>query len=909
MSEVITEAPRVAAPVSVSVVLCCYTMERWRHIVAATESLRAQSLPPAEILLVVDHCPALLERAIRELPDVRVLDNDGPPGLSSARNAGVDASSGDVVAFLDDDAVAEPEWLASLAPEYAEPCVLGVGGQVSPLWESRRPAWFPPEFDWVVGCSHAGMPSGAAVVRNLIGANMSFRRDVLATVGGFRADLGRVGSHPAGCEETELCIRAAAQFPGGVLYYQPEATVHHHVPEARATWRYFRARCYAEGLSKAAVSRVTGAQRALSSERAYVSRVLPRGLAKAAASINPARGLALVTGLSATVTGYAVGSFARRHQDAAGARDRLLRAAATATPLVLAMVLWLLSLRSVDLAAMTDLGLVSVLPAGYWAGLALLVVTIPVLIHRDRTPTALLVAYLAALVLMLHGTPAALYESLRYGWAWKHEGVVDYIVRNHSVAPQIGGPFNAYQAWPGFFALNAVLVEAAGLPSALSYAAWGPPLFELAALFPLWLLFSTLSRDRRQVWLAVLIFYLGNWVGQDYFSPQAFAYLLYLVILGACLRWLPVSHPHARLGRWRRWLGPDLRTAEAISPVQRRAVLAVVALLMLAVVSSHQLTPFMLLSALCLLVLGRHIGPAWLPVVLAVLTAAWMVTMGRTFLNQNLYWIVESFGRPGANAQAGLVDLSRTSVDQRLVSYADRGLTAGLGVLAGVGWLRLRRARAPRRGAALLAVSTLPLLAANNYGGEMIFRVYLFALPFLALLTAGIFYPRASRGWLGAAVPATLALVLAAPFCLAYYGKERANYFSPQEVAASEWLYSHAPAGSLLIGADAQQPWGFTHYEDYYYKFLEELPTPQRAALTTSPMVEINRDTQNIPGPTYVVLNRSQTIYARYTGVLPAAAITALTTALHRDPSFRVVYHNPDAIIFERPKEHREPSR
>ncbi|MGN6754316.1 MAG: glycosyltransferase family 2 protein [Intrasporangium sp.] len=908
MSDVATDAPRLTAAVRVSVVLCCYTLDRWPRILAATESLLAQSLPPAEILLVVDHCDPLRERAIRELPEVRVLDNDGPPGLSSARNVGVDASTGDVVAFLDDDAVAEPEWRGRLASAYADPAVIGVGGQVSPVWESHRPAWFPPEFDWVVGCTHTGMPPEAAVVRNVIGANMSFRREILAAVGGFRADLGRVGSHPAGCEETELCIRATAQFPEGVICYQPEATVHHHVPNTRATWRYFRARCYAEGLSKAAVSRVTGAQRALATERAYVRRVLPRGLAMAAASVNPSRGVALVTGLSATVTGYVVGRYADRQRDAA-ARARLLAAVAKVTPLVLALGLWLQSLRSVDLAAMTDLGLVSVLPTTYWAALLIVVATVPVLIHRDRTATLLLVAYLAALILILHATPAVLYDSLRYGWAWKHVGVVDYIVRNHSVEPQVGGPFNAYQAWPGFFALNAVVVKAIGLPSALSYAAWGPPLFELAALFPLRLLFSTLSRDRRQVWLALLVFYLGNWVGQDYFSPQAFAYLLYLVILGVCLRWLPASHPDGRLRWWRRWLGRDLPSDAPPSPSQRRALLAVVVLLMLAVASSHQLTPFMLLSALCLLVLGRQTGPAWLPAVLGVVTVAWMVTMGRTFLDQNLYWIIESIGHPGANAQAGLVDLSRTSTDQRLVSYADRGLTAGLVVLAGLGWIRLRRAGAPRRGAALLAISALPLLGANSYGGEMIFRVYLFALPFLALLTAGMVYPRAVGRRLSAAVPVALALVLVAPFCLAYYGKERSNYFNPQEVAASEWLYSHAPAGSLLVGADAQQPWGFTHYADYDYLFLENLPIRQREALTRSPMAQIDQQTKRHPGAIYVMLSRSQAVYARYTGVLPAASLTALTSALEHDPFFHVAYRNPDAVIFVRPQLHTEPSQ
>jgi hypothetical protein len=247
----------------------------------------------------------------------------------------VAASTGDVVAFLDDDAVAEPDWLRRLAAEYADPTVLGVGGHVEPLWESHRPQWFPPEFDWVVGCAHTGMPSETASVRNLIGANMSFRREVLATVGGFRADLGRVGSRPAGCEETELCIRAAQEFPDGVLRYQPKAMVRHNVSTARGTWRYFRARCYAEGLSKATVARLTGGQRALTSERDYVRRVLPRGLVAAAARAHPTRGLALVTGLSTTVAGYVVGRFVQRHGDAAAARSWVRATAAATAPLVL----------------------------------------------------------------------------------------------------------------------------------------------------------------------------------------------------------------------------------------------------------------------------------------------------------------------------------------------------------------------------------------------------------------------------------------------------------------------------------------------------------------------------------------------------------------------------------------------
>jgi hypothetical protein len=372
------------------------------------------------------------------------------------------------------------------------------------------------------------------------------------------------------------------------------------------------------------------------------------------------------------------------------------------------------------------------------------------------------------------------------------------------------------------------------------------------------------------------------------------------VILGVCLRWLPATPGRARLWRWRRWLGPDIATTEHATSAQRKVVLGIVVLLMLAVVSSHQLTPFMLLSALCLLVLGRYTGPAWLPYLLGALIAAWVVTMGRTFMDQNLYWILQSIGHPGANAQSGLIDLSRTTVEQRLVSYADRGLTAVLVLLAAVGWFRLGHARAPRRGAALLGVSAIPLLGANSYGGEMIFRVFLFALPFLALLAAGIIYPRVSTNWRSAVVPVALVAVLAVPFSVAYYGKERANHFSQTEVAASQWLYSHAPAGSLFVGVDAQMPWGYTHYEYYDYLFLENLSAQERQRLANEPLQIVNQRAVQRPRPTYVILEQSAADYARYTGLLAPAAMTAFTSALAHTHGYHVVYRTNDAVIFER---------
>jgi GT2 family glycosyltransferase len=263
-----------------SVIVCAYTERRWADIVAAVGSLRAQTAPAAEVVLVADHNPALLDRAREALAGVRCVPNSGPRGLYGARNSGIAAATGDVLAFLDDDAVAEPDWLERLLSGYEDPRVLAVGGAVLPHWEDGRPAAFPPEFDWVVGCTYRGLPEATAPVRNVIGANMSFRRDVLEAAGGFRDGIGRVGTRPVGCEETELCLRARRRFPDGIVLYEPRAVVHHRVPAERASWRYFAARCYAEGRSKAQVCRLAGAHDGLAAERAHVAGALRRAVAR-----------------------------------------------------------------------------------------------------------------------------------------------------------------------------------------------------------------------------------------------------------------------------------------------------------------------------------------------------------------------------------------------------------------------------------------------------------------------------------------------------------------------------------------------------------------------------------------------------------------------------------------------------
>jgi len=297
---------------TMSVVICAYTEARWNDLVRSVGSVATQTASPFEIIVVADHNDGLLARVRAELPDTVAVHNGEERGLSGARNSGVAAAQGEFVAFLDDDAVAEPDWLERLTGSYASG-VIGVGGAVLPLWIRGRPRSFPAEFDWVVGCTYEGMPKTTSRVRNFIGANMSFRRDVFAGVGGFRSGVGRVGTRPVGCEETELCIRALRRWPDATILYEPQARVRHVVPPNRAGWKYFAARCYYEGLSKAIVARLWGSNDGLATERAYTFRTLPRGVVRGVTDAvrgdvsGLGRSGAIVTGLSMTTAGYLVG--------------------------------------------------------------------------------------------------------------------------------------------------------------------------------------------------------------------------------------------------------------------------------------------------------------------------------------------------------------------------------------------------------------------------------------------------------------------------------------------------------------------------------------------------------------------------------------------------------------------------
>ncbi len=294
----------------VSVVICAHTERRFAELLGAVESIRAQTVPAQETVVVIDHNPELLARATQALPDVRVVENAGQQGAGEARNSGAAVASGPILGFLDDDAMASPTWIEQALRAFDDERVMGVGGTITPAWEGQPRRWFPAEFNWTIGCTYPGLPTTPAPVRNLIAANMFVRHSLFDALGGFRLGFGKTKGR-SGVEETDLCLRANQRWPNRIWLYDPTVLVQHHVPQERLRLSYFIARCYDEGVAKAALVGFLGSEDGLAAERAYTRRTLPRGVAGGLWATLTGRDLAgigraaaIVVGLGATVAGY-----------------------------------------------------------------------------------------------------------------------------------------------------------------------------------------------------------------------------------------------------------------------------------------------------------------------------------------------------------------------------------------------------------------------------------------------------------------------------------------------------------------------------------------------------------------------------------------------------------------------------
>jgi GT2 family glycosyltransferase len=289
---------------TVSVVICVHTEERWSAIVRCLEAVERLTLTPNEIFVSVDHNPGMFQRLTDELssrfPNVQFLNGtEGPSGIGSARNAGIRAASSEFVAFLDDDAAPEPQWLEGLVAPFVEPDIHVVAGRVLPNWLEAKgaPRWFPPEYLWIVGATWRGFGNMPSDVRNPIGASMAARRTTLNLINGFSPKV------VYGNDETDLCLRIVKSIPAARVRYAPDSIINHEVSRARQAPRYYFKRCWIEGVAKGMTTNDHG-RGTLLRELDYCVRFLTTGVLGSLATLRLGRVFFLVGGFGTTLVGW-----------------------------------------------------------------------------------------------------------------------------------------------------------------------------------------------------------------------------------------------------------------------------------------------------------------------------------------------------------------------------------------------------------------------------------------------------------------------------------------------------------------------------------------------------------------------------------------------------------------------------
>ena len=581
----------------------------------------------------------------------------------------------------------------------------------------------------------------------------------------------------------------------------------------------------------------------------------------------------------------------------------------------IATALWMSSAHWVDVREMTDLGLASVLPLVSFVALFVLTLSFTLCL-RDPRSAAVLFLHLGALVAMLYGIAPLVEDGPRFSATWLNVGVVDQIGTTGDVGPTIDARFN----WPGFFAFSAFLTDVAGVGSAIELAAWAPVFFNLLYLGPLVLIFRAATDDERLVWLSVWFFCLANWIGGDSFSPQGLSYFLYLVILAILLRWFTVravGGPPAEpawidaqnVGATR---SPAVGTVDpGLPPAKRVALLALAIAVFAALVPMHYVTALAAFACAAVLVgFGRCSAQA-LPILMAVLIGAWLGFPAVTYVVGHLDELVAAVDSASGSVE-DVGGLFGGSSDHQVIVGLRLAATAVFLVLAVLGALRAFFKGRRDLTFALLGAATVPFLLFQPYGAEILLRIYLYALPFVAFFVASLFYPSRSvvfidddvrRSWWATRALLLLSVTLAVGFFFVRYGNERMDHFTAEEVQAVRTLYATAPPGSLLIAGNDNLPWRFERYMGYDYRQVAETDSWKSLSVGRMGMHDVVAEVVALmrregDGRAFLIITRSQKAAMDLVASRPRTALDRFENVVAASSTFELVYRNRDAVIY-----------
>lgn len=570
---------------------------------------------------------------------------------------------------------------------------------------------------------------------------------------------------------------------------------------------------------------------------------------------------------------------------------------------IVASVVATVACSTVSIPVGSDYGLVATMPLAFWCAVGVLTITMLVALNREPITWQLLALLQVCLCFAVYSVPSIVTDIPRTEVAWRHLGITGALIGSGQVNSEI----DAYFSWPGFFAGLGALLDVTGLDPQ-SLALWAPLINGLLWLGAVALVVRALTNDKRHQWLAMWLFTLTNWIDQDYLSPQATAFFLYLVVIALLLTVLaadPATSLRAELrangvarGALIWW--SSRRPAEASGGL-RVAGLLLVVLLSMAIIASHQLTPFFLIGAVFVLTLaGRSWAPGLLPVI-GLGLVLWLVSAASSYLTGHPVLGLDV----GASATANVSDRLVGSPGHTAVVHVRTLFTGSCWVLAALGAVRLARRRSLDTRAVLLFLIPFLLVPANSYGGEMMLRATLFASPFTAYLAAGALLPRRRLHRLtGIAALAALLMVTSVAMFTARYGNARFDMFTQNEVDGSHALYSLAPPGTVLIAAAHPTPWRFTNYEDFRHLTLTDMCPADERLIGCAPEIRSRADRGN--AGVMLMVNRGHFASMDMQAEHSSAELAALEALLTRSGEAVLVYQNPDVRIYEiKPQEGR----
>jgi hypothetical protein len=564
------------------------------------------------------------------------------------------------------------------------------------------------------------------------------------------------------------------------------------------------------------------------------------------------------------------------------------------TLLCLGLSVWAYGVGQIHRQDIGSYGLLASANIWFLLGFVALLVGFLLELNRPEPRTWLLGVYLASVIVAIYVTVPIVYGVPEYAWVYKHIGVAQAFGKYGRVTD----PSDIYEQWPVLFATVASVSGVAHI-SPISFAAWAPLSFELADVLLLLGIFRLLGATTRVAWLALFMYEgLIGWVGQDYLSPQAFAYLLWLGMVAILIRWLiapPPTHvPEGRILRARARLLAGLPMPRASSRAERVLAVTLVALIYFAIVAAHQLTPYLALAGIGALVLLGLLRYGWLILLLMLVISLGYLAprysliaqqYGGLFSSSTLFQNVS--GQHGAfHGRSGTLDAIRavtgTLYSIWLVAFGAVMFQAR----------RLGRVAIP----ALLAFSPFTIILVQSYGGEAIYRVFLFSVPWCVLLTADLVAKL--RPALGRIAVACVCIVTLATGLQGSYGQVALNAFTPSELAASLWLYDHSPHGSLLVlPADDFPDLESPDFYDYELAVIPADPQNSPANINEANLAEVqNWITYLGYHSAYVVFSRTMTAYYNYYGV--PFGYPQMEREVRGRRGWSVVYHNIDTTIY-----------